>query len=378
MQQSSGFSSSQQGVEEHFFTMSSAPGPDFDAEAEQLLAQYAGEAARRNCGNNTEIFLRFHLSDVANQAPRLRQILGPRAGFVSMVGQPPGGNARLALESWHWRRRGQPLKRSAGAEEETVDVTLDNYRVMFSRTPRPAVVDGSAAQTHEAFELLSDELRQHGGTLCDNCLRTWLYCRDIDNNYAGLVVARKALFAKCGLTEDTHYIASTGIEGMAENSRRLVRMDALALFGHSQEQLEYLQALDHMPPTHRYGVTFERGLRVIFGDRSHYYISGTASIDRSGRIMHPGNVAAQTGKMVENIAALLQNHGAVLEDLKQAVVYVRDGADAAIVEQTLAGLLPEMLPRIILKASVCRPGWLVEMDAIGVNSNGRPDFAPLA
>ena len=36
---------------------------------------------------------------------------------------------------------------------------------------------------------------------------------NIDGNYKGVVEARREFFAEHGLTPDTHFIASTGIEG---------------------------------------------------------------------------------------------------------------------------------------------------------------------
>ena len=35
------------------------------------------------------------------------------------------------------------------------------------------------------------------------------------------------------------------------------------------------------------------------------------------------------------------------------------------------------VPHVMLKAPVCRPGWLVEIDGIAVNGAGESAFAPL-
>jgi enamine deaminase RidA (YjgF/YER057c/UK114 family) len=135
-----------------------------------------------------------------------------------------------------------------------------------------------------------------------------------------------------------------------------------------------MHALDHMPPTHLYNVTFERGTRVIYGDRSHFYISGTASIDEKGNVAHPGDVRAQTRRMVENVDVLLRNHGGSIGDMKVAIIYLRNSADASAVESELEKLIPSTLPRIVLTAPVCRPGWLVEMEGIAVNNLGDRKF----
>ncbi|MBR6324851.1 MAG: hypothetical protein IKR62_07650, partial [Victivallales bacterium] len=123
---------------------------------------------------------------------------------------------------------------------------------------------------------------------------------------------------------------------------------------------------------------FERATRLMFGDRSRYYVSGTASIDKNGQIVHPGDVGRQAERMMENVNALLSNYDASLADLQLAVVYLRDPADAAIVEEILAKRLPADLPRIMVNGAVCRPGWLVEMEGVAVNGKGDATFAPFA
>ena len=82
--------------------------------------------------------------------------------------------------------------------------------------------------------------------------------------------------------------------------------------------------------------------------------------------------------MLENINALLSNYDASLADLKLAVVYLRDPADDAIVENILSKRLPADLPRIMVHGAVCRPGWVVEMEGVAVNGNGDASFAPFA
>ncbi len=360
-------------TDELFFALTSKPDSNFEAEALALLEQYAADCSKLKCSSETEVFLRFHLSDISRQAAVLREILGKHDSFVSFVGQAPLNGGRIALEAWHLRPPDfeKTVIDYNGTHE--VDIKFKNYEFLY-HCCRKLKTDNSANQTVEEFNTLERALRKRGGKVADNCLRTWIYCRDVDNNYAGLVKARRELFQQYGLNENTNYISSTGIEGQCEDPHRLIDMDSYCIFGLEAGQVEYMHALDHLSPTSAYGVTFERGTRIIFGDRSHYYISGTASIDRNGEIVHPGNVSAQTTRTIENIKALLNNHDADLNDLKLAVVYLRDDKDAPLVEKGLQILLPDNLPRLMVKAPVCRPGWLVEIDAIGVNDRANPSY----
>ena len=352
-------------LDEHWFAMSSVPGGDFREEATALLARYAALSA-----GSLRVWIRFHLSDIANQAADLRRILGED---VPMVGQPPAGGGRIALEAYHISGGGSLLLE----DNDYRELRLANYRQLWFRTTR---VKGksSSAQMRGEFDAAERTLKRFGGSVAANLQRTWIYCRDIDNNYAGLVAARRERFRRYGLLPETHYISRTGIEWLSDPHDRLVRMDSFALFGHCPEQIEYLYAVDHLPPTYVYGVTFERGTRIVYGDRSHSFISGTASIDAEGKILYPNDISLQAERMADNVEALLASRGGALADLRQAVVYLRDPADASAVDAVLSRRLSPETARITVRGSVCRPGWLVEMDGIAVNSRGNPDFKVFA
>ncbi len=360
------FEAEKTNLTEVFTAMTALRGRSFSAAASEVW-----QRMERAMGDAVLVRVRVHLSDIANQLPVLRELY-PKDVYWVAVGQPPAGGAYLAIEAYAVRGAAAVTRDAAGLQ-----LKLRHYMLDYFADPESEVQElDSAAQTDAEFEFAERRINAAGGTLADNLLRTWIYCRDIDNHYAGLVAARREFFRARGLTEKTHYIASTGIAGISERPGRLVRMDSLALYGAKPAQIEYMQAPEYLSETYRYGVTFERGVRVVFQDRSHYYLSGTASIDRDGRTLHTGDVYNQTIRMIENVRALLENHGSELADLKQAVVYLRDPADAGVVESVLARNLCPDTARIMVAAPVCRPGWLVEMDGIAVRANGDEKFEP--
>lgn len=157
---------------------------------------------------------------------------------------------------------------------------------------------------------------------------------------------------------------------------RLVLLDAYAVKGLRPGQQVYLHAKDHLNPTYEYGVTFERGVRVRYGDRSHILLSGTASIDNRGEIVAPQDIEGQTVRMLENVEALLAEAGASAADLAQMIVYLRDPADYPVVRKIFE-LRYEAVPRLFVHAPVCRPGWLIETECIAVREDENPAFAPL-
>ena len=347
------------GIEEHFFTLSAPVTESFAEDVKILLKEYADFAASFGCGEEDEFLLRFHLSDPANQENCLKEALGDRSSFVSIVGQAPL-NSRIALEVWCWKNWR----------------SMKNYAPCWFRTD--SVKKGSYAQTAAEFAELDEFVSAKGMTVELNTVRTWLYCKDVDNNYADLVTARNDYFATRGMTAETHFITSTGIEGQCGDPHRVVRMDTLSIGNIAREQIRFLYALDHLSPTAIYGVSFERGTRLLWGDRSHFLISGTASIDSKGVVLHVGNVRLQTRRMVENIKALLAEGGAELSDIKWGTLYLRDMCDAPIaLEELAAAGLGEELPIVVLKAPVCRPTWLVEMECVAVKAENNP-FPALA
>lgn len=359
------------GAEESFFCMTAEPGESFEDELKALLDRYYCLGGREE----DEFLLRFHVSDPVRQSPLLHQLLGDRLSYVSVVGQAPANGTRVALESWHIRGI-TSNKRMTEQDGLVMEAIRPHYRLFLAGKGESLATD-SYGQMVEEFRWLDKIVAQCGGGVPELVHRTWIYCRDIDNNYQGLVDGRNECFKHYGLTPKSHFIASTGIEGCSKKTKRLLHMDSLGIAGLRHGQVHYMEAPEFLSPTHLYRVSFERGVRIVYGDRSHYFISGTASIDAAGNIVYPGDVKSQTFRVVENINALMENSGGSFADLKLAVVYLRDWADREIVRRLLMETPLASIPHVMVKAPVCRPGWLVEIEGIAVNDTGNRAFAPL-
>ncbi len=326
-----------------------------------LLSDLDGEAS--------PVFRRYFLSDAANQAALLPtdEKSGPPCA-TSVVQQPPLDGSKIAL--WVYLCSGVEIT----AEDGGVAVGHNGLRHLWTAS-RSVPEGNSHAQTDVLLRTYVENLADEGCTLARDCIRTWFFVRDVDVNYKGVVEARKALFRTHGLTEQTHYITSTGIEGRTADPGASVMMDAYSVKGLQPGQQQFLLAPTHLNPTHEYGVTFERGVRVLYGDRSHIFISGTASIDNRGEIVAPGDIAAQTRRMFENIEALLAEAGASMKDIAQMIVYLRDTADYCRVEAIVRERFGH-IPGVIALAPVCRPGWLIETECIAIRQEANPAFKP--
>jgi enamine deaminase RidA (YjgF/YER057c/UK114 family) len=83
--------------------------------------------------------------------------------------------------------------------------------------------------------------------------------------------------------------------------------------------------------------------------------------------MYPGDIAGQVCRMWENVEALLQEAECNFNDMTQMIVYLRDIADYNCVKIMFDKKFPGV-PRILVLAPICRPGWLIEMECIAVKS----------
>lgn len=309
------------------------------------------------------VLKRYFLSDAANQAPL---IPSDPSCAVSIIQQSPLDGSKVAM--WVYLAKGLKVK-----QEDSLTLCYHNGYTHLWMMGLSTSEGNSSSQTTHALQTYESALRRQGGTLADDCIRTWFYVRDVDTQYAGMVSARRENFAEQGLTPATHYLASTGIQGLPADPHAIIQMDAYAVLGLKPGQQHHLKALTHLNPTIEYGVTFERATVVDYGDRSHCFISGTASIDNRGRVLHPGDIVSQTLRMWENVEALLAEGQFTAQDIAQAIVYLRDAADYATVRQLFAEHYPT-LPLVITHAPVCRPGWLIEMECIAIAQRDNPDY----
>ena len=309
---------------------------------------------------------RYFLSDAANQASEV--IEGDTTECAkSIIQQAPLDGTKVAL----WAYMLTNVQTGTG-KSGLYEVRHGGFRHLWNGGAHHAAND-SESQTRLLFEEYGRQLADEGCTLKDHCIRTWLFVNDVDLNYGGVVRARNQFFATQGLTTDTHFIASTGIGGRQADPNVLSQMDTYAIAGISQEQVKYLYAPTHLNRTSDYGVSFERGTRVDYRDRRHVFISGTASINNKGEVVHPKDIRKQTHRMWENVEALLAEAECSFEDVGCMIVYLRDTADYHVVKQ----LYEERFhgkPYIIVHAPVCRSGWLVEMECMAVRKVSNPQL----
>ena len=172
----------------------------------------------------TAIMKRYFLSDVANQADDV--LLADTSDCAkSIIGQAPLDGSKIGL--WVYMMTSVSTRLLPSGLYEAAH---GQFRHLWNASAHNTA-QNSEYQTRLLFNEYVMQLMQEGCTLADNCIRTWLFVNDVDVNYGGVVAARNKIFFTQGLTEDTHYIASTGIGGRAQDAKVMTQMDNYAITG---------------------------------------------------------------------------------------------------------------------------------------------------
>lgn len=311
------------------------------------------------------VWKRYFVSDAQNQSELLTAQGGKTA--ISIVQQPALNESKVTV----WAYFAQKAQLSV-TPHGTVVIKRPAYEHFFT-TQLHCRQRNEAMETYYIFDEYTEELARHSCTLKENCLRTWIYVHGVDVHYQRMSNARKAYFEKENLTDKTHYIASTGIEGKYIYPDSIVQMDAYAIKGIQSNQVTYLKGLSHLSPTIEYGVTFERTTAIDYGDRRHIFISGTASVDNKGQIVSPLHILGQLERSLENVTVLLTEGEATMQDVAQAIIYLRDPADYAVVNDYIEQKYPA-IPKVIVWAPFHRPGLLVQIECIAIKEKENKNF----
>lgn len=118
--------------------------------------------------------------------------------------------------------------------------------------------------------------------------------------------------------------------------------------------------------------SFSRGLRLELPDHVMLLISGTASVDETGKSVHVGDFRAQCWRTYRNISRLLASEGARWQDVVKCTCYLRDierdyrdfnHIRTAFFEWLKLDPLPASVG---IQARLCREDLLVEIEATAI------------
>jgi enamine deaminase RidA (YjgF/YER057c/UK114 family) len=234
-------------------------------------------------------------------------------------------------------------------------------------TQEGALADGPVAQATRMFGNAGAGLASHGLKLT-NVVRTWIYSARLLDWYDELNRVRTPIYRAAGLGAEggPAFPASTGIMGRSEDEECM--MDVLALESEGPDRAVAVPILrsPRQDSSFNYGSAFSRGMAVEIEGRKTVHISGTASIDASGRSTHLDDAEHQSLETLLSIAAILEGQGGGLQSVTSATVFCKTRAAWEAWERVCGLLQVREFPRVCVQADVCRRDLLVEMEAVAV------------
>jgi enamine deaminase RidA (YjgF/YER057c/UK114 family)/quinol monooxygenase YgiN len=98
------------------------------------------------------------------------------------------------------------------------------------------------------------------------------------------------------------------------------------------------------------------------------YIAGQIALDAKGQLVGPGDLAAQTRQVFENLSVALKAAGAAFANVVKTNYYLRDASQVEIVRQVRSKYITSELPAstLIEVPRLARPEFLIEIEVIAV------------
>ena len=369
-------------IETHLRVAPSRDGGDFAGQAraayEELGRQLRGIGATPADIVTEKIFL----SDLPSQAEPLSAIRrafhttsAAQAGVppaVTLVQQPPAAAGRwceiqtvVMQPSGNGELARRPLRGLPPGATGMLVTEGDLRHVFLSGVApgEPTDDDGFQRQAFRLFELAEACLSREEFSFGD-VVRTWIYLADVDSDYGYLNLARRDFFTSRRIEPPP---ASTGIRGVPHPAGSSCGLDLRAIGGGAARPgIRPIRAAT-MNEAPEYGADFSRGTRVDLPDRAVIHLSGTASVDNDGCVVHPGSSEGQLNRMLLNVEELLAGQGTDPSSIVSAVTYLKHADDLALFREIAARRgFRETFPNTIVVTDICRTGWLCEIEAVAV------------
>lgn len=297
----------------------------------------------------------------------------PPATFV--LGRPCRGGRLAGLQVWSVEATADVRVEVVHAEGRALGSRLTTPRgvALFLNAVTAPPPEGPAPRDRVGayralFERADAQLAANGFTF-HHVARTWLFVDRLLDDYDDLNRARTAFFVSRGLLGGDHPTflpASTGIGG-GHPAGAACQLDVLALRPEAAgEPVMAPIRSSRQDAAFNYGSAFSRGMSLGAEPGAPLLVSGTASIEPSGRTVYVGDVQGQLVETYLDVAAVLRSEGAGFPEIATAIRYHKDDACWKMHgELTALGLLPA-LPALDVFADVCRPELLFEMEVTAV------------
>jgi enamine deaminase RidA (YjgF/YER057c/UK114 family) len=195
--------------------------------------------------------------------------------------------------------------------------------------------------------------------------RTWFFLDDILSWYGAFNEVRTEFF-RSRRVFDGLVPASTGV-GTRNPGGAAVALAALALQSITGRPLVREIASPAQCPATAYGSSFSRAVEIQTNRCHHVMVSGTASIEPSGRSVRPHDWQGQIELTFQVVGDILKSRGLDFASTSRAVAYLKDANGARVFAGWLKRQGLQELPIVPTIAAVCRDELLfeLELDAAG-------------
>ncbi len=215
-------------------------------------------------------------------------------------------------------------------------------------------------QASEIFSAFKSLLGENGFDFTDT-VRTWFYNRDILAWYPEFNGVRTRFFAENGVFGRL-VPASTGI-GAHNSAGAAICAGLHAVRSRAGNSVAQAVESPLQSSAMKYKSSFSRAVEIAFPGHRKLYISGTASIDKSGESVHIGDSPAQLAETMRVVEALLRSRGMDWENVSRAIAYFRRASDIPLFKKFCDEKKLPPLPAIAVNATICRDNLLFELEA---------------
>jgi enamine deaminase RidA (YjgF/YER057c/UK114 family) len=286
-----------------------------------------------------------------------------KAGVPVAWIETSGTNGLFGMHAWVVSG---PAVNRLRCDGRVVGSCFEDSSARYCRLAGLLPTDASAAQDAQTSEILNqmETVLQSAQMRFSNVIRTWFYNDSILSWYRSFNVARTRFF------EEKHVFdgllpASTGIAGRNAKAAALTAGVMAIEFKSAAATVSAVPSPLQSSAT-KYGSSFSRAVELTFPDHRRLYISGTASIDETGKTVFLGDTARQIGKTLEVVEAILSSRNMGWDDVSRSIVYFKHAADAPLFDEYRAAHNLPRFPAVLVESDVCREDLLfeIELDAI--------------
>jgi len=204
----------------------------------------------------------------------------------------------------------------------------------------------------------------NAGFELNNLVRTWFYLKEILPVYDVFNAVRNDSYA--GKINEWCVPASTGIQGAPSTGREL-SVDAIAIRSTNDPWPKiHVMTSPQQPEAKTYGALFSRGIEIVWPQYKILHISGTASIDETGRSVHTDEPELQIMNTLNNILSLLNKYDATMTNVVHACAFFKSQDLEALFDNIIRKNNWNALPCLRLRGDICRHDLFFEMDCIAV------------